>query len=95
MASLRLRIRKPLSIDERIAEEGDIVSAGEVRSGDSIRVLERLVCEVRASLEDDDCLVCIRRGCALLKLEVVVPVNEGEWWLLETLEVLRSGCCRK
>ena len=56
--SLRLRMRKPLSIDVRMAEEGDIVSRGEARSGESTRLLERLVFEVaRARRDDDECLV--------------------------------------
>ena len=60
-------------------ETGDMVSVGEVKSGEErISVLERLVCDPRASLEEEmACLVCIRRGGELRLLGVAAPESEG------------------
>jgi len=49
-------------MDVRIADAGDMVSAGEVRSEERM-VLCRLVCDVaRARREDESCLVWILSG---------------------------------
>lgn len=63
IASLCDRIRKPLSIEVRIPEEGVIVSTGELRSGESgVRKLFRLVWDVASASfdEEDDCFVDMR-----------------------------------
>ncbi len=72
-------MRKPLSREFRIAEVGDMVSVGEVSSGERV-VLWREVCEVAsASREEEACLlVCIRRGCGWeMEGEDETPVIEG------------------
>jgi hypothetical protein len=63
-------------MEVRMADAGDMVSVGEVRSVERM-LLCRLVCDVaRARREEGGCLVWIRRGCDITGLEVV-PVSEG------------------
>lgn len=82
-ASLRVRIRKPLSIELRTAEIGDMVSVGLARSGEHM-VEERFVCECDPVRRKPWGFVWIRRLCELV-IGLVAPLAEG----FERLEVLR------
>ncbi len=88
--SLRLRMRKPLSKEVRIADVGDIGSMGDATSGESARSLERLECDVASANRDKDgTLVWMRRGCDS-RMGLLGPANDGVGF--ERFELLRKVC---